>query len=175
MKTKLFTPALSIFTVLLLLFHGGRALAADTHGIPNFAQVEPGIWRGGQPTPEGWKYLKSIGVKRDLKLNTERESSDAAAKINGIEVICFPIPLSEQTIHKPKSETLSNAVNAIKPDGTYIHCEHGQDRTGLVVGIYRVKVQHWTKAAAYAEMKAHGFHPVLRGLQACWLDADWEH
>lgn len=49
---------------------------------------------------------------------------------------------------------------------TYVHCERGQDRTGLIVGVYRVKVEHWTKADAYQEMLKHGFHPILRGL--CW-------
>jgi len=48
--------------------------------------------------------------------------------------------------------------------GTFVHCEHGEDRTGLAVGAYRIKVEHWTKPAAYQEMEAPGFHPLLRGL-----------
>ena len=39
-----------------------------------------------------------------------------------------------------------------------------------VVGAYRVKVEHWTKSAAYQEMKAHGFHPMLRGLYWSWQE-----
>lgn len=58
-----------------------------------------------------------------------------------------------------------NAILAIVGDaGNYplfIHCEHGQDRTGLIVGLYRVFQEGWTPAAAYAEMKAIGFHPEL--------------
>jgi protein tyrosine/serine phosphatase len=136
------------------------------HGIPNLAQVEPGVWRGGQPDSEGWRYLKSLGIKRDIKLNTIHEASDAVAISSGMEVIYLPINLEQMTIAKPDPSQLNTAIAAIKPDGTYVHCERGQDRTGLIVGVYRVKVEHWTKADAYQEMLKHGFHPILRGL--CW-------
>ena len=45
---------------------------------------------------------------------------------------------------------------------------HWRLATGLVVGAYRVRVEHWTKRAAYQEMKAHGFHSMLRGLYSSW-------
>jgi tyrosine-protein phosphatase SIW14 len=156
---------------LLLIALGlcGCATHQTSHGIPNLAQVGPGVWRGGQPNSEGWQYLKSLGVKRDLKLNPIREASDVLAISNGMEIIYLPLNLEQMTIGKPDPRQLNAAIAAIKPDGTYVHCEHGEDRTGLIVGAYRVKVEHWTKADAYREMLAHGFHPILRGL--CW---SWE-
>lgn len=155
-------------TVILALLLAGCAYPAP-HGVPNLARVEPGVWRGGQPTAQGWAYLRSVGVKWDVKLNTEREGSDAGAAANGIQVMRLPITFTQQTLGAPDRATLSAAVSAIGSDGTFIHCSHGQDRTGLVVGLYRVRREHWTKAAAWAEMSAHGFHPLLRGL--CWA---WE-
>ncbi len=144
----------------------GCAFVPAPHGIPNFSQVAPGVWRGGQPTVEGWEYLKSLGVQRVVKLNTEHEASDEWATTNGIEVIHLPITLAQQTIGKPGCNELNLAVSALEREGTFVHCQHGQDRTGLVIGAYRVKVGHWMKIAAYREMKANGFHPLLRGL--CW-------
>jgi len=145
--------------------------ASDTyqHGVPNLAQVEPGLWRGGQPTSEGWRYLSSLGVRRTIKLNTEHEASDAPAHSNGIEVLRFPITATEQTIGKPGLSKLNAAVQAISTNGTYVHCQHGQDRTGLVIGAYRVRIEHWPKGQAYREMLTNRFHPLLRGL--CW---SWE-
>jgi len=140
------------------------------HGIPNFAQVEPGLWRGGQPGEEGWKYLASLGVKQAIKLNTEKESSDSGAKSNGIAVIAYPITLAEQTVGKPSTNTLHNAVSALNTNGVFVHCEHGQDRTGLIIGAYRVRTLGWSKAAAYQEMKAHGFHSSLLGLSKAWKE-----
>ena len=162
-------PLLTVACCALLTLFGCVSTAAP-HGIPNFSQVRPGVWRGGQPTGSGWEYLKSLGVKWDVKLNTENEASDDGAKAHGIQVIYLPITLMQQTVGKPDATTLNVAVSAIERDGTFVHCQHGQDRTGLLVGAYRVKVEHWTKSAAYQEMKAHGFHPMLRGLYRSWQE-----
>jgi len=39
-----------------------------------------------------------------------------------------------------------------------IHCQHGADRTGALVALYRVVVQGWSKADAVREMDEGGFH-----------------
>jgi hypothetical protein len=39
-----------------------------------------------------------------------------------------------------------------------IHCQHGADRTGAIVALYRVVVQDWSKADALREMDEGGFH-----------------
>ena len=38
----------------------------------------------------------------------------------------------------------------------YVHCEHGKDRTGLVIALYRVRYDGWTPERAAAEMAAMG-------------------
>ncbi len=47
----------------------------------------------------------------------------------------------------------------------YVHCRHGQDRTGLVVGLERVFIEGWDPADAYAEMLSYGFHTYFLGLK----------
>lgn len=47
-----------------------------------------------------------------------------------------------------------------------VHCTHGQDRTGLIVAIWRL-VHGSSVDAAYADMMRHGFHPY-RALWAAW-------
>ena len=140
------------------------------HGIPNFAEIEPGLWRGGQPNAEGWRHLKSLGVHRVVKLNTGGAESDGLASSNGMRVVYLPITFANQTFGKPEPGQLAAATAAMEPNGTFVHCQHGQDRTGLVVGAYRVRVNRWTKDAAYREMASHGFHPLLRGLYWAWQE-----
>lgn len=55
---------LRIAALTFLLFQSSCASDRMIHGIPNLAQVESGVWRGGQPTDEGWTYLKSVGVTK---------------------------------------------------------------------------------------------------------------
>ena len=137
-------------------------------GIPNFKNVSGDVYRGGQPTNDGWDYLKKqLSIERVIKLNTEAEGSDVAAEALGMEVLYYPIPLAEQIIFKPNKQLVMLAVQAIK-ERTFVHCTHGTDRTGLVIGCYRYFCQGLTKDEAWADMLANGFHPELLGLTLFW-------
>jgi protein tyrosine/serine phosphatase len=48
-----------------------------------------------------------------------------------------------------------------------VHCQHGSDRTGTMVALYRIAVQGWTKEAALDEMTqgGYGFHPLWKNLR----------
>lgn len=122
---------------------------SENTGIPNLAEVEGTILRGGQPNADGWAFLKAAGITRVVKLNLDGDAPDQPG--DGVELVKCPIDLAEQIIFRPNYDLVMKAVDAIQP-GTYIHCTHGQDRTGLVVGCYRVLKQGWTKDAAWAEM-----------------------
>jgi tyrosine-protein phosphatase SIW14 len=147
---------------LLALLASGCVSMPMTHGIPNFAEVEPGIFRGGQPTPEGWSYLAAAGVSNVVKLNLEGEAKDPSSA----RFIYIPIDIVQQTIGPVRDYQISSAIANIRP-GTFIHCSHGQDRTGLVIACYRLS-RGWTKPDAAAEMLAHGFHKSLHGLWEFW-------
>ena len=140
------------------------------NGIANLDTVEPGVFRGGQPDGCGWDWLKTSGVHTVIKLNTEGEGSDAQAEALGLNVVRFPIPWWRQTIFRPRSRDLHAAVGIItsRIAPVFVHCTHGQDRTGLVIGCLRL-AQRWSKDEAYAEMRRHDFHLLaLQGLQGCW-------
>jgi hypothetical protein len=138
----------------------------ETHGVPNFDRVEAEVYRGGQPTHEGWLYLKSLGVTNVVKLNRESEGSDAEAETLGMTIHRFPISYQQQILGRVSSNIVWHAVQYITPH-TFIHCEHGQDRTGLVVACDRV-AKNTAKDAAEQEMLRHGFHKSLRGLWTFW-------
>jgi len=142
--------------------------ARDTNGIPNLRLVEPSVYRGGQPDTAGWQWLREAGVSNVVKLNTQDEGSDKPAVVLGMRLSYFPVDTLQQLISGPDPTAMSNAVARIGP-GTYVHCLHGQDRTGLVIGLYRL--QEGTNAAeAWQEMTNCGFHPALLGLTHYWTE-----
>lgn len=146
-------------------------------GIPHFKEVAPGVYRGGQPTAEGWVYLKAQGVKTVVKLDLPSEGSDADAVKLGMTVVDASGPPSDigSVLRAPKPEKLRLAVDALQNEElrpVFVHCRNGQDRTGLVVGLFRVLHDHYTKAAAYKEMRANKFHPALHGLHEFWEEFD---
>ena len=161
----------------LLLLLAVSARAADKEAIPNFREVSPGVYRGGHPTKEGWALLKSKGVKTVIKLHTPGEGDDAEAAALGMTVIdaSGPPATIKDVLGAPKPERIKLAVESLansKNRPVYVHCLHGQDRTGLIVGLYRVLHEGLTKEAAYAEMLEIGFHPSLRGLRKIWKRFD---
>lgn len=177
-----------LFFCLALCGLCGCHAAPVTHGIPNLAQVEPGVWRGGQPNDEGWKWLKSQEVATVIKLNTESEASDNAARnLYGMEVWGFPLTTGQQlgfvaipkdyfdtaiaAFPMPKAQLASFGLPSNYSHGNvFIHCQHGQDRTGLFVACYRVAghQEGWTRERAEKEMLALGFHKSLHGLWEAW-------
>lgn len=150
---------------LILLLLCGCSTTPMTHGIPNFRVMENGVYRGGQPTKEGWSYLRSLGVYNDIKLNLE--SKEEEYKEGPIFIYEVPVTLCQQIGLTPMPY---NFGLSYKSDigGTYIHCEHGQDRTGLFVAMWRMRVDGWTKQQAEDEMLKNGFHKSLRGLWSYW-------
>ena len=164
MKNELLISTLSI----LLLVGCTTVPTTVSNGIPNFRTIDASqaIYRGGQPTnTNSYAYLKSIGVTNIIKLNTESEGSDAEAQNYGIKVVYDPIFTSEQLFDTPTWK-INMAVTNVIP-GTFIHCEHGQDRTGLVSAAYEMsKGKPYQEAEQ--EMLADGFHKSLFGLWECF-------
>lgn len=148
------------------LFWVGCATPAAVNGVPNFAAVAPGVFRGGQPNEAGWQFLRSLGVPNIVKLN--RETADPPPA----EMNAYFIPLPPATVwewfQQPRSNDVWRAVQVLKFGGTYVHCQHGRDRTGLVIGCYRLWHDGWSEAAAAREMSALGYHWSIPGLTAFW-------
>ena len=47
-----------------------------------------------------------------------------------------------------------------------MHCQHGSDRTGTIIALYRMVIQNWSKEQAIAEMiqPKFGFHGVWKNI-----------
>lgn len=152
----------------LMVLAGCQTQQVMTHGIPNLAQVEPGLWRGGQPTEEGWQWLNQQGITNVVKLNPVNEGVDDYARALGMKVYAAPITIQQQLGLAPIFHgAIAADVSLLRTPGTYVHCAHGQDRTGLIVAAYRVR-SGWGKDRAEQEMMEHGFHKELIGLWDYW-------
>lgn len=155
-----------------------------THGIPNLAQVNDNIYRSGQiASIEGWNYLSKIANGRKIhiiKLNSDDEGLDNYGRGMGMDIIYIPIPPHdtnrfirniEEIVKVPNINDIiaieQVLLNINSKDIYLVHCTHGQDRTGIVIGIFRI-LNGWDKDKAYKEMLDHDFHPELIGLMKLW-------
>ncbi len=159
-----------------------------THGVPNLAQVDVSIWRGGQiQTQEGWDWIAKLAAGRKvhvIKLNFDTEGSDTLATKMGFDLLYVPVQPEgdvgvwddfldiwkspdEANVAKGEAQ-LAYCKAHPDTDFCYGHCTHGQDRTGYLFGKHRVLHDGWSKDAAYKEMLEHHFHPELHGVHEAW-------
>jgi protein tyrosine phosphatase (PTP) superfamily phosphohydrolase (DUF442 family) len=129
----------------------------DLPGLTNFAKVSDVLYRGAQPTAEGFKTLASLGVKTVVSLRWLHSDRDLLA---GTGLRYFRI---EAKAWHPEDEDMSRALKIIedpKNQPVFVHCQHGSDRTGTLVAAYRIVDQGWTREDAASELPNFGYHPI---------------
>ena len=147
------------------------ATPLEREGLPNLHQVTPLLYRGGQPTAEGMRQLKAMGVKTVINLrsfNSDRdEIGDTGLAYEHIYMKAWH-PEREDIIRFLRIVTDKDCTPV------FVHCQHGADRTGLMCAIYRVAVCDWTKEEAIREMTQGGFghHTIWKNIIGFIEDLD---
>jgi tyrosine-protein phosphatase SIW14 len=154
-----------------LLFSIGIAKAdvslvqAASLNIPNFAQVDRNMYRGGMPNEAGLQQLRDAGIKTIVSLANEKkyvEPERALAKKLGMQFVYIPMSAWREPTQNQIDSFLS-VVNRNDEQPVFVHCVHGEDRTGAMVAIYRMQTG-WTEDRAYQEMLSKGFHRIFLNL-----------
>lgn len=118
------------------------------------------VYRSEQPTAEQFRELqRAYGIRSVVKLNSAFEAHDVLPE--GMDLFDHPISALLEPEHSDLIAILNDVMHAPKP--VLIHCTHGEDRTGLVVGLYRF-LNGSIAWSAWREMLAYGFHTDLIGL-----------
>jgi len=128
-------------------------------GVPVFAQVTPTLYRGAQPTEEGFRNLADMGVTIVVDQRGSRSEREQVTKL-GMQYVAIPwhCPLPEDTVFA-RFLTLLRGNPGAK---VFVHCLTGQDRTGMQIAAYRMAEQSWSAQEAMDEMEAFGFSRTHR-------------
>ena len=133
----------------------------DLAGLPNFARVSAELYRGAQPTAEGLQRLREMGVKTVVNLRDLHSDRDELAGLG----------LRYAHIHckawHPEEEDVVRFLSIVTDPGNqpvFVHCQHGADRTGMMVAAYRVAAQGWTAEEAAEELPRFGFHSIWKDI-----------
>lgn len=142
-----------LFAFVLPAFAGSTA-----NGIKNFYQVDEHVYRGAQPTEEGFQYLAKIGVKTviDLRATDERAKAEEA-EVTAAGMKYVNVPMTGLT--PPTTADISRILGLLEDSGTgpvFVHCKRGADRTGAVIAAYRIDHDHWENSRALSEAMSRG-------------------
>lgn len=137
-------------------------------GAPNLHQVSSTLYRSAQPSAEGMRNLQGLGIKTVINLRAFHSDRDELAGIKLSDEHIFM-----KTWH-PEREDVVRFLRVVTDPArapVLVHCQHGADRTGTMVAIYRVAVQGWSMDDAVLEMTQGGF-----GFHEVWVNlVPWLH
>lgn len=140
-------------------------------GIPNLYRVSDFLYRSGQPSAEGMRVARAMGIRTVINL---RSFHDDRAELGKTRLTYLHIamkawhPLDEDIIIFLKTV----AQPRLRP--VLVHCQYGSDRAGLMCAVYRVVVEGWSREEALDEMMngGYGFHGMWTDLQEYILKLD---
>lgn len=139
--------------------HPSGAAILPTNGIPNFAEVTPHLYRGGQPSDAAFTDLKKMGIDIvvDMRSGNRKHEKQVVTKLGMHYVqISWHCPFPSD---KPFTEFLK-IVEANPEKKILVHCRLGDDRTGMAVAAYRMAEQGWSAERAMGEMHEFGFRGI---------------
>ena len=131
------------------------------NGVPNAGKISDRLFRGAQPALSSLLQLKAMGITTivDLRLESPqtRENERRLAESLGLRFVHIPVG----GFSIPSSAQLAQFFALLRENPAqkiFVHCEFGDDRTGVFIASYRIAFQHWSAEHALAEMRAFGFH-----------------
>ena len=154
-----------VFISLALMLHAADrdpkwAALVEQPGLPNLHRVATNLYRCAQPSADGLKAAEKLGIKTVISLRAFHSDTDEVESTTlKTERIRFNTwhPEDEDVVRFLKLITTTN-------NGPFlVHCQHGADRTGTMIAIYRIAIEGWKKQDALKEMTDGGF-----GYHAMW-------
>src|SRR5271156_1781451 len=123
-------------------------------GISNAGKVSETLFRGAQPDLSHLDELEKLGITTIVDLRREshhlREQEQLRAESLGMHFLSIPVG----GFSTPTSAQLAEFFTLLRetpPRKIFVHCEFGEDRTGVFIASYRVAFEQWTADQAVAE------------------------
>ena len=132
----------------------------------NLYYVDNLLYRSEQLIADDVATVEQLGIKSVINLRFfNRKDNESILTGRGIDLLNQPL----LTWHI-KPEDIAKVLYIIKQQqrkgAVLVHCYHGADRTGLIIGMYRIIYQGWLIEVAKKEMQQgnFGYHSIWKNL-----------
>jgi protein tyrosine/serine phosphatase len=150
-----------------VLLFAAAAFAQQPAGLSNFHMVNDHVYRGAQPTDEGFRSLSKMGIKTvvDLRQTDGRSAAEKhTVEANGMRYVNIPM----LGMHTPNPGDVARVLALFEDKNAgpvFVHCRRGADRTGTVVACYRIAHDRWENHKALGEAKSFGMAWMQKAMQ----------
>lgn len=141
--------------------------------IPNFGEITPTLFRGGQPKKGGFEELAKMGVNIVVDLRGDRDKEREEVNRLGMEYYAMHWQCSF-----PKDRIMAQFLTLLRENPgkkVFVHCRVGDDRTGMMIAAYRMAEEGWSPQRALEEMQMYNFNFAHRRLICPRLSNYEEH
>ena len=164
---RIFRVSSSALALALLVSVAAAQTAPRLKELPNFRKVNERLTAGAQPEVGGVQKLAELGIKAIVNLRGRDErtrAEEAEAKALGLRYYSVPMP----GLSRPTDEQVARVMEILDGEENwpvFIHCKRGADRTGTVIGCYRISHEGWTADRALAEARQYGMSWIEAGMR----------
>ena len=156
------------FSITVSLTLASAWAGSQNESLPNFQRVNDHIYRGAQPTDEGFTELARLGIKTviDLRQIGEHSQADEQKVVTSLSMRYVSVPMMGMST--PKDDQVSEVLTLLSDTTSgpvFVHCKRGADRTGMVVAVYRISQDGWENKKALSEAKSYGMSFFERAIQ----------
>jgi protein tyrosine/serine phosphatase len=147
--------------------------SSQNENLPNFQKVDDHVYRGAQPTNNGFKDLAERGIKTvvDLRDIGEHSQADEQKAVTDLGMQYVSIPMQGMSTPKDKQiAAVLTLLNDVTSGPVFVHCKRGADRTGTVIALYRIIHDGWDSKRALSEAKSYGMSVFQRAMQHYVMD-----
>jgi protein tyrosine/serine phosphatase len=141
-------------------------------GVHNAGKVSEQLFRGSQPRLSYLSELKKLGITTIIDLRSEsphkRNQERSRAASLGIHFVSIPVGGFSNPISTQLAQFFA-LLRASPPQKIFVHCEFGEDRTGVFIAAYRIAFDGWSAEQATSEMLAFGFRHFWHPSMACFV------
>lgn len=125
--------------------------------IKRLVKVNDNLYRGSAPNPKDLLWLKNhLHINKIVSLDkASGDKIDRACKLLGLKQEKVYLDGSKKTLINLLQHNLKKLL--IDDGPTFVHCQEGKDRTGLVIGMYQCKYMGMNPEKAIADAKKLGF------------------
>jgi len=168
MRKRMLALLLTVAFVALWIPSGFTA--SSRKQLPRFHEVNANLFRGGQPEGTDFQELRKMGIRTVVNFRVE---DDERATVEGLGIKYVHIPIDIPLLERPFKQIPQGDIDAffrvLRDPGNqpvFVHCRRGTDRTGAMIGFYRIEFDRWDPQRAYGEARKLGMRWWYRAFKS---------